>query len=309
MTKILKLEELSQIDYKNLDRYKTVIFINLSPIENHGPHLPLGMDILESGAIIKGLTQKFKENYPDWNAVVCPDITMGVGTMLGQGSIKIRQRVLRDFLIDYLGSFTKRGFKHLVVSGFHGEFRHLATIDEAVGYINRKYDVKVISPFGYYISNILSKKMDMNNKELNDLFRSNVGDVHGGMIETSFMLHIRPDLVKDYKGLKRINIMEKNLFKKALALKDAAKSGYFGNPAVATPEIGEMILNESINNFYHVLDKSIKEPDFANKIKSIGNSKFYLKTDFLRYLSLALFIFSGLFFVYKRKSKDIPLEV
>jgi creatinine amidohydrolase len=299
MSQTLKLEEISSQDYKNLDRYKTLFMINLSPIENHGSHLPLGIDLFESGAIIKGVSEKFKINYPDWDIVICPDLTMGLGTMLGPGSINIRQRVLRDFLIDYLSSFAKRGFKHILVSGFHAEFRHSATIDEAISYVNRKYKSKIISPFGYYVSNILSKKMDMKNKELNELYRNNVGDIHGGMVETSFMLHIKPHLVGEYKHLKRINILEKNWFKKIIALKNSYKSGYFGNPAVATPKIGEMLLNESIENFYYVLDKSIKEPDFVDKVKSIGSKKFYLKTDFFRNVSLLLLIFSGLFLFRK----------
>ncbi len=303
MTSIIKLEEISSLDYKNLDRSKTVVFINLSPIENHGSHLPLGMDILQSGAIVDGVSKRFRVNYPDWRIIICPTITMGVGTMFGQGSINFRQRVLRDFLIDYLSSFTKRGFKHILVSGFHGEFRHLATIDEAVSYINKKYKASVVSPFGYYVSRILKNKANMSNKELNDIFKNNKGDIHGGMIETSFMLHLRPELVGEYKHLKQINLFDKNIFKRVISAKDAFYSGYFGNPALATPEIGKMVLEESIDTFYNVLDKSIKDPSFSEKIKSIGHGKIHNKTNFLRYLSLA-FISIGSIMLYKSKNKS-----
>lgn len=305
MGSVLNLEKISSYDYKKLDRNKTLILINLSPIENHGSHLPLGIDLFESKAIINGISDRFKLDYPDWNIVICPDLTMGLGTMLGQGSINIRQRVLRDFLIDYLSSFTKRGFKHILVSGFHAEFRHSSTIDEAVTYINKKYKSSVIAPFGYYVSNILSKRMDMSNKELNQLYRDNVGDIHGGMVETSFMLHINSKLVGDYKDLKRINILEKNLFKKLIALKDSYNSGYFGNPALANPKIGEMILNESVNNFYNVLDQSIKYPESIHKIKSIGYKKLYLRTDFFRNLSIFLLFISSMFLLKNNSHKKI----
>lgn len=295
MGSILNLEKISSLDYKNLNRDKTLILINLSPIENHGSHLPLGIDLYESKAIIEGISERFKLNYPDWDIVICPDLTMGLGTMPGQGSINIRQRVLRDFLIDYLSSFTKRGFKHILVSGFHAEFRHSSTIDEAVTYINKKYKSSVIAPFGYYVSNILSKRMDMTNKELNKLYRDNIGDIHGGMVETSFMLHINPDLVGDYKDLKRINILEKNVFKKLTALKNSYKAGYFGNPSLANPEIGEMILKEAVNNFYNVLEQSIKNPQSIHIIKSIGYKKLYLRTNFFRNISLFFLFISGLF--------------
>ncbi|MFN8575888.1 MAG: creatininase family protein [Candidatus Sericytochromatia bacterium] len=307
MSQLLKLEELSSLDYKNLDRYKTLFLVNLSPIENHGSHLPLGIDLYESAAVIKGISERFKIDYPDWTIVICPDLTLGLGTMLGQGSINIRQRVLRDFLIDYLSSFAKRGFKHILLSGYHGEIRHCSTIDEAVSYVNKKYNSKIVSPFGYYVSNILSKKIEMKDPELNKIYKSNVGDIHGGMIETSFMLHINKDLVGEYKNLKRINILEKNFFKKIVALKDSYKSGYFGNPAVASPEIGEMVLKESVDNFYYVLDKSIKEPDFIHEVKSLGYKKVYLRTDFFRYISFFLLLFSGLLLL-KNKSTNSSLK-
>ena len=141
----------------------------------------------------------------------------------------------------------------------------------------------------------------MSNKELNDIFRANKGDIHGGMIETSFMLHLRPELVKDYKNLKRINLFDDNIFKRIVSAKDAFKHGYFGNPALATPEIGKMILDESIENFYHVLDNSIKNPNFAESIKSMGHKKIYNKTNFLRYVSLTLIGLGALFFLKSDK--------
>ncbi len=288
----LQLIELSPSDLKSYDKNKTIFFLNLSPIENHGSHLPLGMDILEGQAISEGVAQKFAYDYPDWKIVFCPPITMGMGLMPGFGSISFKQKTIYKVLVEYLSSLTKKGFKHIFVSGFHGSLRHLVTIDEAVHYINKKYKAKVVSPFGHTFTNILLNK-------------KNPADIHGGMFETSFMLHIRPDLVREYKELNHINISQKNIFKKVFAFKSALQKGYFGNPAKAEPYIGKLILDDSIDMFYHSLKQSMQDDKFLFELKSTNYSKYYMRTNFLSNLIIILALLSGVFAYFNLKSKYI----
>jgi creatinine amidohydrolase len=41
---IHRLEELSTPQLDALDRARTVVILTVSPLETHGPHLPLGVD-------------------------------------------------------------------------------------------------------------------------------------------------------------------------------------------------------------------------------------------------------------------------
>ena len=45
-SKVIKLEELNWKQVDELDRDKTIIFLPISPLEEHGPHLPVGTDFL-----------------------------------------------------------------------------------------------------------------------------------------------------------------------------------------------------------------------------------------------------------------------
>ena len=45
---ILNLEELSHTAVAGLNPATTVLFLSVSPLEEHGPHLPLGVDIFSA---------------------------------------------------------------------------------------------------------------------------------------------------------------------------------------------------------------------------------------------------------------------
>ena len=44
--KIIKFEELNWKQIEQLDKNKTIFFLPISPLEEHGPHLPVGTDLL-----------------------------------------------------------------------------------------------------------------------------------------------------------------------------------------------------------------------------------------------------------------------
>jgi creatinine amidohydrolase len=46
--KILRLAELSYTALDALDRERTAIIFTVSPLEEHGPHLPVGTDLFEA---------------------------------------------------------------------------------------------------------------------------------------------------------------------------------------------------------------------------------------------------------------------
>ena len=46
--KPLKFEELNCDELKAFDKEKTVFFVPISPLEQHGPHLPVGVDMFNA---------------------------------------------------------------------------------------------------------------------------------------------------------------------------------------------------------------------------------------------------------------------
>lgn len=307
MTTIFKLDEITNSEFNDLDRNKTIFFVTVSPIENHGKHNPLGMDLIESEGINDLICDKFKEEFEDWNIVRCPNLTMGSGAFPGVGSISIRPIIIKEFLIDYLSSFAKQGFKYIFISGFHGSVRHLSAIEEAIEYVNKKYNSKIISPFGYVFTRVIAGKRDLEDKELNKLFRDNRFDVHGGRFETSIVLYLRPDLIKEFSNLPSSNLELKQPIQSIKKLFKAFREyGYLGDPSKANKELGEKILNETVETFYKIIKTNVEEDNYHKKIRNISWDNPLVKTNFNNRLIsfLLISISSYIFFKIYKSNKN-----
>ena len=76
-----------------------MIFVPVSPIEEHGPHLPLGTDMYTCRALAEALATQLEERYPDMTAVVLPVTPLGSGTVPYLGTIGSPPRLVRDVLM------------------------------------------------------------------------------------------------------------------------------------------------------------------------------------------------------------------
>lgn len=78
---MLKLEELTWPELEALDRAHTVIFVSISPIEEHGPHLPLGTDLYTCQALTEATAAQVEAQCPGFTAVLAPLLPIGSGTV------------------------------------------------------------------------------------------------------------------------------------------------------------------------------------------------------------------------------------
>ncbi len=109
---MLKLAELTWPQLEALDRARTVIFVSISPIEEHGPHLPLGTDLYTCQALTEALAAQVEAQCPGVTAVLAPLLPIGSGTVPYLGTIGSPPRLVRDVLL--------RGGGHLPGMAFAG---------------------------------------------------------------------------------------------------------------------------------------------------------------------------------------------
>ncbi len=64
VSKIIQLEELTWKQIEKLDKKKTILFIPISPLEEHGPHLPVGTDLLTSRDAAKEAIKTLNKKNP-----------------------------------------------------------------------------------------------------------------------------------------------------------------------------------------------------------------------------------------------------
>ena len=102
------------------------------------------------------------------------------------------------------------------------------------------------------------------------------------MLETSFMLYLRPELVKDYKSLEDINIKSKGLVNRIRAVRKGLKAGYLGYPAKANERIGKLFLLDAIDLFYETLTQCLDDTKHWKSVKSLDTARIHMRTNFYK---------------------------
>ena len=224
---------------ESLDRSRTVIILTLSPLETHGPHLPVGVDAFTARHFAETIAERLVSARPLWSVVLAPTLHLGSFTFEGVGKVSVRQRVVRDALIDYGEAFARAGFRYILVANGHGGPGHLAALEEAAATVSRRHRVTMTSFTGHlawefmrgrYIGKIEAALGRVLSPEERRAFAE---DAHGGWWETSLMLMLRPDLVDEtYRKLPPARYSWPKRVVPNYAVKNGGP-GYVGHPALA----------------------------------------------------------------------------
>ena len=184
-----------------LDRERTLVVLTVSPLEEHGPHLPLGVDAFTARHFASEIAERLVAARPGWAAVLAPTLHLGSFTLDGVGTVNVRPRVVRDTLVDYGQSLVRAGFRYILVANGHAGPTHLAALDEAATIVSRETGVIMASLSGHLawafrsgrfldrVEAALGRPLTVEERQ------AFTDDAHGGWWETSMMLMLRPDLV------------------------------------------------------------------------------------------------------------------
>ena len=236
---ILLLEEVSAPALDALDRACTVVIIAVSPLEQHGPHLPVGVDFLSARHFAQSIAERLVATRPGWTAVLTPTLPLGSFTFDAVGTIRVRQRAVRDVLVDYGRSLARAGFRHIIVVNGHAGPGHLVALEEAAAIVSRRHRIMMASVGGYMAWEFLRGRYlpkveaELGRPLTEDERRAFSDDAHGGWFETSMMLLLRPDLVDDaYRTLPPARYSLPQRLRPNFPLRNGGL-GYIGHPAMA----------------------------------------------------------------------------
>lgn len=212
-----------------------VLLLPVGAVEPHGPHAPLGTDLLISLGMCRRAAARLRGD-PEVQILVLPPIPYGVTRYAGDfpGAVSLSEETLFALLVDLCTDLFRQGFRHLVVVNNHLEPEHVRTIHRALDAVEAQTGAVV----GY---------LDLTRWEraarLVEEFRS--GACHAGRYETSLVLAERPELV-DRERMRSLPPIPVSLVEairrglrdfRAMGLEQA----YCGAPAEATQEEGEAI--------------------------------------------------------------------
>lgn len=231
-TETVWLDELTMLEAEEAVRRGKAIILPIGSVEEHGRHLPLCTDSLQPENIAVEVARKT-------GCLVAPPLRYGVCTTTRSfsGTISVSFDSLHSLIRDVLGELVRQGFRKLIVLSGHAGSSHMAALRLAASDVLDKYAKKskrhapkiaVLSDYDFAYE-LKGKQFDGR-------------DGHGGEIETSRILAIRPDLVK---GRTEKNFSEMPRFEVVANPKDYWPNGIQGDPSKANVEKGR-IANEYI---------------------------------------------------------------
>ena len=200
-------------------------------IEEHGPHLPLGTDVIIAEAMARAGAARMAARGS--RVVVLPSLTYtSAGFARGfAGTLSLRPETVTATVLDIAGNLARQGFRVLAIANAHLDPGHLASLAAAVSAIRRDLGLAVAFP------DLTTRPWAL---RLGEEFRS--GACHAGQFETSIVLAERPELVREgtMAGLAA------NPASLSRAIRDGKQSfeeaggvrAYFGYPGRASAEEG-----------------------------------------------------------------------
>jgi creatinine amidohydrolase len=268
---IHRLEEMSTRSLDALDRARTAVVLAVSPLEEHGPHLPVGVDAFAARHFARAVAERLVAQRPGWSVVLAPTLHLGSFTFETVGTVSVRQRVVRDILVDYGRAMARARFRWIFVANGHGGPGHLAALDEASAIVSRRCGITMASLTGYlawqfFRGRYLPKIEAALGRPLTvDERKALAEDAHGGWWETSLMLMLRPELVDEsYRELPPAQYPLPARVVPNYPLRGGGQ-GYVGHPALADPAfakaITEVLLGEAMEIVEGLLDGRLTASD------------------------------------------------
>ena len=206
--------------------------------EQHGPHAPLGTDVLTAEAVAEAGADRDADP-----VVVAPAIPVGVAEEHRRfaGTLWASESTVRDYVRDVVGSLAAHGWDRVVVVNGHGG--NIAALKEVTARIVRHDDAYAV-PFTWF-------------DEVGE-HTSEMG--HAGPLETSLLRHTDAETVHedrldtaaaegadrwgDWQG--RVNL--------AVDSDEFTENGVVGDPRESSPDLGEELLERSAEALCDLLD-------------------------------------------------------
>lgn len=214
----------------------TVAVLPVGSFEQHGDHLPLITDT----AVACLIAERIATNY---ELLLLPPITMSASHEheAFPGTVSISASTLISLVDDIRASLTRSGITTLIIVNGHGGNYVLSNIAAQANVDGRNV---VLYP----------GRSDWEAARSHAGMVSNIhDDMHGGELETSILLHSRPELVRDsYRDADHLASDRRHFLLTGMA--EYTTSGIIGLPSAANAAKGEAALASLTDSFAGYLE-------------------------------------------------------
>ncbi|HBZ02875.1 MAG TPA: hypothetical protein DEO83_03590 [Lachnospiraceae bacterium] len=246
-------------EVKEIDKRKSIVFVVMAPIEEHGTHLPLVTDILEGEYWSKGAMQELEQRM-DVECYYLPSFPIASASVNEfYGSIHFPMSTTYEVTYAILESVCYMGFRNIIVIASHADPQHQIAIEKAVRRINKRNGLSAIAPMGQIFMGVSTEKTS----ELERFEKEHENDYHAGWIETSSLLDMDSVYVRTgYENLPDSQITDRDMIFKKKQLEAMGEFGYIGAPRYASVEMGKELNNNCIASICDAAEKFYKREGY-----------------------------------------------
>ena len=176
-------QDLTSPNFGALDADRTVTVLPLCATEQHGPHLPTGTDTMIAQGLTEEAAQRFKG---DFDLVFLPALSIGASQEHARfaGTVSFSTAALIEQISAIGAQVAASGLKKLVLVSSHGG--NVAAMTAAALACREQHGLLVVT-LTWSRLGLPAGVVDADERAIG---------IHGGFVETSLMLHFRPDLVQ-----------------------------------------------------------------------------------------------------------------
>jgi creatinine amidohydrolase len=246
--------EMSRPEIAHAATTDTLVIVPVGAIEQHGPHLPVNVDVVDAFEISKLVARRER------NVLVAPPVWWGYSPYHARmpGTISLRPETYLGLLQDILDGIISHGFRKIFLLNGHGGNRSLISV--AVFECMRRTNVSVAS----------ASYWDLATEQIAVIRESSRGGMaHACELETSLQLVFQPALVRMELATRELvdsrksygtsysfrDLMDFGAVTTGYDIATTDPTGILGDPTLASAEKGARILEAVLDG----ISKFIKE--------------------------------------------------
>jgi creatinine amidohydrolase len=176
-------KELTAEDLRAKAAENAIVVLPVASMEQHGPHLPVGVDTYLCEAVCKGGAELARKDVP---VVVAPTLWCGMAEhhMAYGGTFTFDIPTYRAVLLALLKSIERHGFKRVFIVNGHGG--NIAALNAFLPDFARETSLKVLA----------TTYFDLSAGDISQFLEDQKRVMHACEVETSMMMVVIPERVK-----------------------------------------------------------------------------------------------------------------
>ncbi|WP_458209803.1 creatininase family protein [Haladaptatus sp. NG-SE-30] len=232
----------------------SILVVPIGSLEQHGEHLPVATDTILVDAIVTESANRVADDLP---ILVTPPVWTGYSPhhLPFGGTVTLDNETLRQVLTEIADSALENRFDALLLVNGHGGNASLVDdVTSAIGVAHPDHEILSLTYF------------ELATSFVDDIRESDTGGMaHGGEFETSLLMHLHPDLVREdriegeypdepYEHAS-VDLVESDPLSVYRPFNAYSSSGAIGDPGLASADKGERLFDHLCDTLGDILQE------------------------------------------------------